>query len=340
VVNVAVRRAALRAAVPASWIYGAVIAARNARYDRLGGLPAGRPTISVGNLTVGGTGKTPTVTWLASMLAAHRHRPIIAMRGYRSRRGRPSDEQAEYADRLPDVPVVASPRRLEALRAFLRRRPEIDCVLLDDGFQHRRISRDLDLVVFDASAGTLGDRLLPSGRLREPLSSLRRADAVLVTRAPAVDEQLALRIQEHHGRPPVAWAAHAWTGLVVYGDGLPQIRPVEWLRGRRVVTMLGVGNPLSVLRQVEGAGADVATNVPVRDHQRYTPRVLRTARRMGVAAEALLTTGKDWVKLRPLLRPEEWGIPVVVPRLELLVHEGAQRLEELVLSRLARPQAA
>ncbi len=321
-------------AVPASRLYGLAVAARNRRFDRgLGVESAGRPVASVGNITAGGTGKTPVTAWLARLLLAEGRRPVIAMRGYKAGRGGPSDEQAEYADLLPGVAVVADPDRLSALRSFFTAHPAADCAILDDGFQHRRVRRELDLVLIDATVETLGDRLLPAGRLREPPSSLRRADAVVVTRAEAVDDDLARRIREHHGRPPLAWCRHAWTGLRVHEGGAARAEPVEWLRGRRVLTMLGVGNPLAVLRQVEAAGARVATNVPVKDHQRYGPRLLETARRLGAGAEALVTTGKDWVKLRRELtrRPI---LPVVVPALEVEVFEGRQPLRDLVLERL------
>ncbi len=198
--------------IPASWIYGAAVAARNARLDRGGGVAAiDRPVVSVGNLTAGGAGKTPMVAWIADLLGAHGRKPVIAMRGYGARPPEPSDEEAEYALRLPDVPVVADPDRLSALRRFLDANPAVDSVLLDDGFQHRRLARDLDLVLIDATRETLGDRLLPAGFLREPPSALRRADAVVVTRAVRVDDAIAAKIRAAHGRPPVAWSRHVWT---------------------------------------------------------------------------------------------------------------------------------
>ena len=127
------------------------------------------------------------------------------MRGYAARPGEPSDEQAEYARRCPSVPVAADPDRVRSIGEHLARDPAIDCVVLDDGFQHRRLARNLDLVLVDATQRIFGERLLPAGYLREPVTALRRADAVVVTRAGSIDERLAASIERAHGAPPIAW---------------------------------------------------------------------------------------------------------------------------------------
>jgi tetraacyldisaccharide 4'-kinase len=319
---------------PAAWLYGRVIAARNRRFD--GGRDVGRvgvPVISVGNLTTGGAGKTPFVAWLAERLLAAGRRPVIAMRGYGARAGRASDEAREHAERLPDVDVVADPDRRAALGAYLPAHPEVDCVLLDDGFQHRRLHRDLDLVLVDASRPTLSDRLLPRGHLREPPSALRRADAVVVTRAAAVDDALAEEIRRSHGREPLAWSRHAWTRLRRFdadGDGTPV--DVAWLTGRRVAAMLGVGHPEATVAQMEAAGAVVTARVPARDHEHYTPAKLDRARAAAAGADALVMTGKDWVKARDLIDLTAWTVPILVPDLAIEVFAGEADLTSLVLA--------
>jgi tetraacyldisaccharide 4'-kinase len=317
--------------LPASWLYGLVIRARNARFDRGRGVESiGVPVISVGNLSTGGVGKTPMVTWVARQLADRGRRPAIAMRGYAARPPAASDEQAEYAERLPQVPVVANPDRLAALRAFLSQDRAVDCVLLDDGFQHRRIDRDLDLVLIDASRDTLHDRLLPAGHLRESPASLERADAVVVTRADAVDSALADMIKRHHGRPPLAWCRHAWTSLAVHEPGR-RCEPVQWLRGKRVLTLLGVGHPSSIIEQLEQAGATVAANVPARDHEQYERPKLALAASLCEGVDAMVMTGKDWTKARALIDWSTWPVPVVVPALAIDVFEGADLLRQLVV---------
>ena len=147
--------------VPASLLYGLAVRARNARFDRgRTVVPVTVPVISVGNVTVGGTGKTPMVTWVTRRLLDAGMRPVIAMRGYGARPGRgdeadeadEADEVMEHRLRLGDVPVVADPDRVAALRSFLPEHAGIDCVVLDDGFQHRRLGRDLDLVLMGAES--------------------------------------------------------------------------------------------------------------------------------------------------------------------------------------------
>ncbi len=328
--------------VPASWVYGLAVSARNRRYDRGAGvLRVPLPVVSVGNVTAGGTGKTPMVAWICGCLAKRGRRPIVAMRGYGARAGAPSDEQFEYTERLPGVPIVAGADRAAALRGYLAQGGAGDCVVLDDGFQHRGLHRDLDLVLIDATRSTMRDRLLPVGWLREPLSSLRRASAVIVTRAEGVDEALAADVERHHGRPPSAWTRHAWTELSVFepADPAGHHADVQWLRGRRVVTMLGVGNPVAIIAQLERAGAEVLVNVPVRDHQRYGAAQLATAARLCADADALVTTGKDWAKLRGLIGDQRCPVPIVVPRVVIEVFDGRQALEELISKKVHRGDA-
>ncbi len=324
--------------VPASRAYGMVIAARNRRFDRGEGVQRiDRPVVSVGNITTGGTGKTPMVAWIARELRDAGHHPVIAMRGYMARSGERSDEEAEYRERLPDVPALANPDRVGALRGFLPQHPEIDCVLLDDGFQHRRLHRDLDLVLIDAGANTLHDELLPAGNLREPCANLARADAVIVTHAQEVDEGLSRAIEQAHGRKPIAWTRHAWKALFspLAGPTDQQSLPIDWLRGKRVVTMLGIGKPASVIAQLESHGAAVLADIPCGDHERFDVAKLMTARGLCDGCDALVVTLKDWVKIEPLLRKHalagKWPGAILVPELELNVFSGANVLRRVVV---------
>ena len=174
--------------------YGCIIDRRNARYDaRQGVVTLDRPVVSVGNLSVGGTGKTPMVAALARALLDGGRNPCIAMRGYASNRRSDglSDEAAEYQRELPGVPIVARADRLLGLiHLFAAEEGErVDTVLLDDGFQHRRIARQVDIVLLDASRNPFTDRLLPAGWLREPVGSLARATHVVITHAELADER-------------------------------------------------------------------------------------------------------------------------------------------------------
>jgi tetraacyldisaccharide 4'-kinase len=309
---------------------------RNRYYDRGKGvrrLPV--PVISIGNLTTGGSGKTPMVDWVVMRLIEHGHRPLIAMRGYGAAAGETSDEAIEHAERLPGTPVVADPRRFEAVTSYLDGDERIDGVVLDDGFQHRQLARDLDVVLIDATAGTLTDCLVPAGNLREPPASLRRADAVVVTHADEVDDDLAAAIERHGGSRPVAWTRPRWSGLRVFENGHAERVGVEWLAGKRVLTMLGIARPQRVRRHLDEAGAIVAANVPARDHERYDQAKLIAAHGHCADVDALLVTGKDWAKLEPMVTDTPWPVPVVVPRLEVEFVEGEAALDELVAATIA-----
>lgn len=324
-------------AAPLSWFYGVGVRLRNARFDSGSGvrrLPV--PVISVGNVTAGGTGKTPVVAWLAKALRQRGHRPLIAMRGYRAEPGERGDEELEYARLLPDVPVVAHPKRHDAVMRFLEAKPgaarsvgdvdAIDCVLLDDGFQHRQLHRELDLVLVDAQRPALTGGLLPLGWLREPVRGLRRASAVIVTRTlPEQREQLARLIRRWHGRVPVAWTQHVWRGLDRSTGGAIDRVPVSWLRGKRVALFAGVGHPESVRRAVEAEGAVVANMLVAPDHVRVDAETLRRIREGADGADAILVTRKDWVKIEPRLSAateRESSIPWIIPDLGIEFVEG------------------
>ncbi len=325
--------------VPASMFYRLAVNARNARFDRGHDVVSlDRPVISVGNLTTGGVGKTPMVMWISDLWRRHDYRPVIGMRGYGARHGERSDEEAEYLDRLGDVAVVAEPDRAAALGTFLAEHREVDCVVLDDGFQHRRIARQLDLVLIDASRRTFSDRLLPAGHMREPMANLRRADAVVVTRAESVGVSLSAQIAQNLRKPPVAWSRHLWSHLDLWTAGGSNRVETGWLAGKRVLTMLGVGHPGSIVRQVQGAGAVVAVDVPVSDHRHYDSAQLSVVRSRCERLDAMVTTAKDWVKIRRVIDLERWAVPVVVPGLSIEVFEGQDRLRDMVLAAVTAPQ--
>jgi len=335
--------------VPLARVYGAVVGWRNARFDRgVGVTRVGVPVVSVGNVSVGGTGKTPMVMWLARRLMERGERPAIALRGYKGGRGGAgSDEATEFRRWLPEVPLAVGGDRVATIGA-LRGSAEgarVSCVLLDDGFQHRRLHRDLDVVLVDATRDPFADRLLPAGWLREPVEGLKRAGAVVLTRYDAGDAghlSLRERLEQTHGGR-VLTAAAQWGGL---DEGEPvgatPAKPVAWLRGKRLLVVCGIGNPAAFLRQVKGeagaGGVGVAGGVGAvvealfyPDHYGYPARgvreVVNAARGMG--AEAIVTTEKDWSKLGRL-PAGTWPCAVVRPRLDLRVEpEGA--LMEMVV---------
>lgn len=315
--------------------YGAAVALRNAAYDRgiLRRHDAGVPVVCVGNLTLGGTGKTPLVAWVVNVLRGHGIEPAIVSRGYGAARGTTSDEAAELTLVLGGVDHVADRDRVAGARRAAGRGAL--AVVLDDGFQHRRLARDLDIVAIDATDPDGGGRLFPRGLLREPLASLRRADAVVITRAGAVDAASRRDIRrrlEHAclGRAPVVWAEadHVPVRLRSW-DGTE--RPLAALAGARVTACAGIGNPQAFRRTLAGLGADVASFRAFADHHAYTTADLDVlaadARRAGAAFVA--TTVKDLVKLR---RTEVDGRPLVAVEVALEITTGREELERLVLA--------
>ena len=166
-------RAVRSALLPASWVFGAIVARRNARFDAATLRRAALPSLSVGNLTVGGTGKTPVAAWCVEQLRARGARPAIVMRGVGD------DEWRVHGLLNPGTPVIVSADRSDGV--FTARARGADCVVLDDAFQHRQAARVADVVLVSADGFSGRAHLLPAGLYREPLTALRRAQAVLVT---------------------------------------------------------------------------------------------------------------------------------------------------------------
>jgi len=315
------------------------------------------PVVSVGNLTVGGTGKGPIVRWVVEVLRDAGATPVIALRGYRATAAG-SDEALEHARLLPGMPIAVGADRAAAIEQAMARDDSIDMVVLDDGFQHWRLARDLDLVLVDATAPGLDEPMLPAGPRRESATALARADAVIVTRADRVQPALRARIEALHGRPPIAWCTHDWRWLEVHdgaasidGDGSspsPTPRRVDpsWLAARRVGVVAGLGNPGAFIGQVRGAtGSDGAAHwiERGRDHAVYDAASIDRwqSRARGSHCDAIVTTLKDWVKIEPLARAARCGfdIPFVVPIVGVRFIEGEAPLRGM-LERLAsgRPQ--
>jgi len=321
--------------------YGVAVAARNMLYDR-GLLPvraAPVPVVGVGNLTLGGTGKTPLVAWLARHLLAQGRRPVIVSRGYAARRGEQSDEAAELALLVPGVPHRADRDRVAAARAAAA---EGDVVVLDDGFQHRRLRRDLDIVAIDATDPFGCGHLFPRGLLREPLHGIRRAAAVVLTRATSIDADRRAAIRAAiadtvGGGPLPAWmeAEHRPVALRTASGGT---EPLAQLAGRRVAAFAGIGNPAAFRSTLAALGADVAAFTSFPDHHAYPPADLdRLAMRMPAGVDLAVTTLKDLVKIdRPLLGE----VPVVALEIALTPLVGADAVTATIDAAAPAPPGA
>jgi tetraacyldisaccharide 4'-kinase len=302
--------------------------------------PLGRPTVSVGNLTAGGTGKTPMVQHLVRRLADAGHRPCVLLRGYKG-----GDEAEEHRRALGKTArIEPNPDRVAAAEAVLREAPDTTCFVLDDGFQHRRARRDLDLVLIDATHPWGFGRLLPRGLLREPRGALCRADAVIVTRADQVDAQTLARLDDEikalTGQPPIAHAAHAWSG---YRQGKPnqpgKTLPLDHLAGRPVMGVVGIGNPDAFAHTLAQHVGRVVHCEQFPDHHRYTAaqlnRLIDLAQTAG--AQALVTTEKDWVKWSVLLEDRPPAFPILRASLALRFRDGGEALAQLVREHIPLP---
>jgi tetraacyldisaccharide 4'-kinase len=283
------------AEAPYTW----AVLARNRRYDS-GAKSIHRvnvPVISVGNLTLGGTGKTPMVEWIIRQLLERQKKVGIVSRGYGAHGGM-NDEAMELAWKLPGVPHVQNPDRVAAARRAI---DEFGCdaLVLDDAFQHRRIARDLDIVLLDALEPLGYERVFPRGTLREPIEGLARANAIVLSRADLMppDERAALRERVANFAPAAAWAevVHAPLELVSPEDHCP----LESLRGRRVMAFCGLGNPAGFRHTLAVCGYDVAELREFPDHHRYNETDLIAVRSAAerLNAEAVVCTQKDLVKI-------------------------------------------
>lgn len=343
----------------ASLPYSAVVRCRNLLYDH-GVFPTtglGVPTISVGNLTLGGTGKTPLVAWIAERLCESGFRPGLISRGYGlppqvalcSDQGVPetfddyapwatlNDEGRELALRLPEIPHLQDADRIAAGRRLLEQYA-VDALVLDDAFQHRRIARDLDIVLVDATEPFGFERIFPAGTLREPLTALRRADVVLLSRADRLEAEKRVRLRDRVLRlaPHVLWAEvvhrpETLVDLTVRRDDPGQLNRgtigLETLQDKAVAAFCGIGNPDGFRHTLENCGARVVLLRSFADHHRYTRRELEdvAAEARGAGAEMLLCTMKDLVKITVR---ELNGLPLHALRIGIDFLDGEDALKE------------
>ncbi|HEY2960844.1 MAG TPA: tetraacyldisaccharide 4'-kinase [Pyrinomonadaceae bacterium] len=313
---------------PLSTLYGAVTRTRLSLYQRgtFRTTRLERPVISVGNITVGGTGKTPLVEWVAKTLAATGKNVCILTRGYKRENPRKqvivSDGQtilaspAEAGDEpyllannlLGSAAVISNADRISAGRYAIETFGT-ECFVLDDGFQHLRLARDLDIVTIDSTNPWGGGQLLPYGRLREPISGLSRADCVVLTRCDQGTNlnSLAEQIRDLIGVRPV------------FQSTMRAVRNPD-LEGP-VAAFCAVGNPQSFFEQVRNSGYELVFEKAFTDHHWYTQNDIDDLVRASTRARAksLITTAKDAVKLRPL----SFSLPWHVLEVEISIQDDA-----------------
>jgi tetraacyldisaccharide 4'-kinase len=279
--------------LPLSLVYGLVVRARVGMYQK-GWLKQKRlkaTVISVGNLTVGGTGKTPMVIWLAEKFLAEGKKVAILSRGYRGSGGT-SDEVELMKFRLQGRVAfgVGKDRFAEGQR--LEAQQPMDIFLLDDGFQHLQLARDLDILLMDASRSMHGERLLPAGRLREPLSAMSRANLVVFTRTEAVPGSG--EAIEKLSQFPVFAAATQLLGFRRHGGGI-QLQSAQEIGAGPFFAFCGLGNPEAFFLDLQAWGLPICGRAVFADHYRYAERDILRIKETGAeaGANAFVTTEKD-----------------------------------------------
>lgn len=313
--------------------YWVAIAFRNFAYDR-GWYKTERcdaVVISIGNLTTGGTGKTPLVRYTARLLRQDDFRVALVSRGYGAADGESNDEAMELAATLPDVPHLQNPDRVVSARIAVEEL-ESQIILMDDGFQHRRLHRDLDVLVIDATNPFGFGHLLPRGLLREPIASSRRAAAVVLTRADVVDESTRRQIRDailRHNQT-IVWAetVHRPTGLLSWPD---LVVPLQRIAGQRVAVVCGIGNPGAFVQTVQAIGATVVQRIELADHATYNQDTLSMIRRQllewGDSITHIVCTHKDLVKIQT---DAIAGKPLVAIQIEIDFISGKDAYDSIV----------
>lgn len=325
--------------------YGGLVTLRNACYNSLISPQwLDIPVISVGNLTVGGTGKTPVCAWLCRRLLDRGLKPAVLSRGYKVSEEGLADELLMVSRQCPEAVMVAHPNRYKAGRLA------VECygarvAVLDDGFQHRRVGRDLDLLLVDATCPFGFGYVLPRGLLREPISGLARADAIILTRCDQTEagqlDALLTEIRRVSPHVPTVLSVHQPKGFTRL-DGSPTAPPT----GTRIGCFAGIARPDAFKRTLARIGIEPVDRWWRRDHHRYTTADVDAIRRWVDRArlDALVTTEKDAVKLAAF--KAEWPVPVSALHIEMeMLDDGEAVLAGLIDERLkewaepARPVA-
>lgn len=336
----------------ASKVYSAGVRARAWAYRQgvFRRISVDAPLVSIGNVTVGGTGKTPLTIYLAQRLCEQGRKPAIVSRGYLKEgrglvvvsdgrrilagRRQAGDEPYMMARALPEVPVIVGPNRsLAATVACGRFGPDI--VLMDDGFQHLKVQRDLDVVVIDASDPFGNGMTIPRGILREPPNHLRRADLLVLTRTDQTDalDTLRAHLTELNPKAPIVESVHEPTALMHYQGHVDL--GLGTLQAARIVALSSIGNPKAFQRTLRSLGAEIvdAWNLP--NHHIYRRAALGDLidRARHLRVDAIVTTEKDMVRFPPGFA---FNIPMWILGVTLRISSGEEHLDRIWKLRTGR----
>lgn len=292
-------RMILRVSCP---LYFAAVSLRNTLFD-LGirrSFCSQIPVISVGNLSVGGTGKTPAVAWIVRWLGNRGRRVVVLSRGYGKLAEGRNDEALELEMKIPGVPHLQHWDRVASAKRAVRE-IQAEVIVLDDGFQHRRLSRNLDVVLLDATDTPAAQWLLPAGLRREPFSSLRRAKSVLITRSdqvqPSCLEDLIAAVHRENPNAICLPTVHRPQSLFHFPD---RHLPLGQLKGAQVFAFCAIGNHRAFIDTLESLGAKLVGQRTWPDHHAYSADDLQWLDNWASQhpETTFVCTVKDWVKIR------------------------------------------
>lgn len=316
----------------AAQVYSIVIILRNFLYSKgwLKVYHINATVISVGNITTGGTGKTPLVIWLCKSMKQKEIRCAVLTRGYKATENY-VDEPAILTKSCPEAKVIVNPDRLagaaEAVNKFGAK-----VLIMDDGFQHRRLGRNLDIVTIDATRPFGYGKMLPAGLLREPVGSLKRAEAVVITRCDQTSEVKLKELEEKlkSVNPDMIIARSIHSVSCAKSADEKQIGTEE-LRNKKIFAFCGIGNPDAFLSTIKRLGLNLVGSKVYNDHHHYTDNniadIYEQAKRSN--ADLILSTQKDWTKTAPL-GPTEKEIPLAYLEVELNFTDGEDKLRQLI----------
>ncbi len=313
--------------------YSAIVRLRNHGYSsgRLKAHAVDATVICVGNLTTGGTGKTPLVVWLCRHIRDRQLRCAVLTRGYKMHGGGLSDEPALLAAECPEVPVIVNPDRVAGAAEAIRSHGA-QVLVMDDGFQHRRLARDLDIVTIDATCPFGYGKLLPAGLLREPVAGLSRAHAVALTRCDHVSGETLQQIEGliHRASAELVIVRSVHRAVRIETERGEEIH-LDAIKGKKVFAFCGLGNPQAFFQTVEFLGAVLVGTKAFDDHYGYSSQDLIAMRHQAHERQAglILTTHKDWTKIARLAVSDDQP-PLAYLAVELQITAGADSLTALI----------
>jgi tetraacyldisaccharide 4'-kinase len=327
-----------------SWGYAAAIALRNFLYSKkwLKTHRANAVVISIGNVTAGGTGKTPLVIWMYRFLQNKNVPCAILTRGYKATQDpRPKtqdqiDEPGILTESCPQAKVIVNPDRVEAAAEAVNKFGA-KVLIMDDGFQHRRLARDLDIVTIDATLPFGYGKMLPAGLLREPVTSLKRADVAVLTRCDQISDFELGRIENKlriiNSDMIIAKSIHA----PVCAKSISNKKiSLEELKNKKIFAFCGIGNPDAFLHTVKKLGVILVGSKVYNDHHHYTDiclaEICEQARNL--KTDLILTTEKDWTKIASL-NADKRAVPFAYLAIELKFLTGEDKLKQLIEDSLA-----